>query len=376
MYCPREPDRYIYFQWEHRSQFDEHIRYLDSSDDGILQLPDVKVSNRYQDTGFIYAMFRTAFLMIMDRFLQGRAYFESKGPPVFATNNENIQSFVKGSAAEVKVNVYSTSAIKCYNLTEISSKSLTLSDIDVEINSILLRESFHDAFITVNGTEISFVLKELNDHGPRTFNVTVCNSYGQESFVIHSKPTVNYSLGERALSSKAVIIIMVLLIIIAVLVVVMGLTYRHNSDIMTIVNTLDADNRNSFSVSAENSSGLSDNEISVSENYDDGYERPYTTLLTNDRVGDTHVYLNTHENSNEEFLNSMDNTACRHTIECEVHTYSLKKAKTNSLEDDDIEMVTMSNVENTSKETDGDIQRPYNDRKRNNVEYINLSLKQ
>lgn len=111
------------------------------------------------------------------------------GPPVFATKNEKFQSFAEGSTAEVKIYVYSSSAIKCYNLTEISSKASKPKDIDVKINSILLRESFHDALITVNGTEISFVWNALNDHGPAKFNVTVCNRYGQDSFVILTKPT-------------------------------------------------------------------------------------------------------------------------------------------------------------------------------------------
>lgn len=47
-----EPNAYTYFQWEHVSEFHEHIRYLKARDDGILYLPYVDISNRYQDTGF------------------------------------------------------------------------------------------------------------------------------------------------------------------------------------------------------------------------------------------------------------------------------------------------------------------------------------
>lgn len=75
-----EPDSYRYFQWEHRSQYNEHIRYLDSSDDGILQLPDVKVSNRYQDTGIYICNVSNGIPDDHGKiFKQGRAFFESKG---------------------------------------------------------------------------------------------------------------------------------------------------------------------------------------------------------------------------------------------------------------------------------------------------------
>lgn len=46
-----EPDSYYFLPWENRSQFDEHIRYIDGTDDGILQLPEVNVLNKYQDSG-------------------------------------------------------------------------------------------------------------------------------------------------------------------------------------------------------------------------------------------------------------------------------------------------------------------------------------
>lgn len=46
-----EPDSYNFLPWEHRSVFEEHIRYLNGTDEGILELPQVNVLDRYQDTG-------------------------------------------------------------------------------------------------------------------------------------------------------------------------------------------------------------------------------------------------------------------------------------------------------------------------------------
>lgn len=106
------------------------------------------------------------------------------GPPVFATSNEQIRNSNIKSAVEIKIHVYSLSEIKCLNMTEVNSVSTPLNVINVTIRHVLLKENFFDATITLNGTEIIFVLHGLNFHGSRKFNVTVCNSYGPSSFVV------------------------------------------------------------------------------------------------------------------------------------------------------------------------------------------------
>lgn len=53
------------------------------------------------------------------------------------------------------------------------------------------------------------------------------------------------------------------------------------------------ENRDTTLVSADQSSASSDNDNSLSEHLDDGYEYPYTTLLVNNRTEDEHVYLRT-----------------------------------------------------------------------------------
>lgn len=106
------------------------------------------------------------------------------GPPVFTTSNEESWDSNMESTVEIKINVYSLSVIKCHIMTEVNSISTPLSDVHVKIRHVLLKENFYDATITINGTEIIFVLHGLNFHGSRKFNVTVCNSYGPSSFVV------------------------------------------------------------------------------------------------------------------------------------------------------------------------------------------------
>lgn len=91
------------------------------------------------------------------------------------------------SSIIIKVNVYSSSKITCFNITEVDSSSDSFTNIERKTNPILMKEIFHGALITVNGTEIMFHLKGLNSVGSCKLNVTICNSFGQSSLVVDAK---------------------------------------------------------------------------------------------------------------------------------------------------------------------------------------------
>lgn len=75
-----EPNNYNYFPWEHRSRFDEHIRYLAAIDVRHRQLPGVNVSNTYQNTGFYVCKVLNGIPDYHGNFLQqGRVYVEFEG---------------------------------------------------------------------------------------------------------------------------------------------------------------------------------------------------------------------------------------------------------------------------------------------------------
>lgn len=107
------------------------------------------------------------------------------GSPVFAADNKHNQDIYIDSSVKIKVNVYSSSKLKCFNITEVDSTSVISTE--VETHPVLIKESVHGAIVTLNGTEIIFTLKELNSGGSRLFNITVCNNFGMSSFVVHLK---------------------------------------------------------------------------------------------------------------------------------------------------------------------------------------------
>lgn len=72
-----EPDNVTYFRWEHKSLFNEHIRYLSATNEGILRINE---SKRYQNTGFYICNVSNGIPDYHGNvFQQGRDYIEFKG---------------------------------------------------------------------------------------------------------------------------------------------------------------------------------------------------------------------------------------------------------------------------------------------------------
>lgn len=109
-----------------------------------------------------------------------------KGPPVFASYNELFKDRNKESEIKIRVNLYSSYQITCHDITEVGGTSLT-REVDVKLRPVRIKEMFHGAIVTLNGTEIIFVLNGLNADRFHSYNITVCNIYGQSSVVISSK---------------------------------------------------------------------------------------------------------------------------------------------------------------------------------------------
>lgn len=82
MYCKADgvPNNFIFHRVEHKSNFNEHIRYLEVTSDGIAELPHANQSYKYQDTGLYMC---NASNGVYDRrgqlFQQGGAYLKYNG---------------------------------------------------------------------------------------------------------------------------------------------------------------------------------------------------------------------------------------------------------------------------------------------------------
>lgn len=127
-------------------------------------------------------------------------------------------------------------------------------------------------------------------------------------------------------------------------------------------------------VSEELSSSISDNDIHASEIVDDGYEKPYSTLVGNGRDDIKHVYLSITNNSADENTTPFANATCELTPGVSVLKSQPDRTNTPIYENECPENAKLDFVENCTNERDLQRLGVYN--QSNQVEYINLSLKQ
>lgn len=82
MYCKADgvPHNFTFYRLEHKSHFNEHIRYLEVTSDGIAELPHTNQSYRYQDTGLYMCNASNGVYDIRGKlFQQGEAYLVYDG---------------------------------------------------------------------------------------------------------------------------------------------------------------------------------------------------------------------------------------------------------------------------------------------------------
>ncbi|XP_063417327.1 uncharacterized protein LOC134699850 [Mytilus trossulus] len=144
-----------------------------------------------------------------------------------------------------------------------------------------------------------------------------------------------------------------------------------NTQIITEPEILVAENSNTTGLFEEHSSSSSNTENNASEDLNDGYEKPYSTLVSNNGHEIEHVYHKTKQNCTYENVSTFENVSFGLSVE--LQEFSLDKTTTLVYSN---ESVNMNDGENYSKDTDHYFQRLNVSKQTETKEYINLLLKQ
>ncbi|CAC5368471.1 unnamed protein product [Mytilus coruscus] len=211
------PRNYTYEQWEHKSFFDEHIRYLTGNATGYLRLPTQTRQFRYQDSGVYLCSVSNGVSDSSGQFFQkGRAYVISKGSPIFVEDNKYKQYGNEGHHFEIKVNVFSFSNITCQHISSIRGMRIQLL---VMINRVNMWADFNGRNIKVLGWEVVFRFSKLNENDFKEYAISVCNEFGNSSFILEllkedneNTVTVSNSLIGVLISSILITLIVVVMI--------------------------------------------------------------------------------------------------------------------------------------------------------------------
>ncbi|CAC5377810.1 HMCN [Mytilus coruscus] len=213
------PAKYSYGRWQHLSRFGEHIRYLNSSPDGKVTLPPIaNKMERYQDNGiYLCTASNTVADSFGNSFQTGKTFVMSNGPPVFVKKIEHKQYGQIGKIFNMKFIVYSTSEIECYNIKS-ENKEIRVSSEMTHVNSSMV---FHGTELSVETIEVVLSFNISNKSSRQDYTVTLCNGYGNSSFVVDLK-SVQVYVGRRTKNDDPMVAIITFTTFVVMCVPILG----------------------------------------------------------------------------------------------------------------------------------------------------------
>ncbi|CAC5368462.1 unnamed protein product [Mytilus coruscus] len=108
-----------------------------------------------------------------------------------------------------------------------------------------------------------------------------------------------------------------------------GTEKGNNTQIISETDRIVVENSNTTALSDEHSAASSNTDINAPENLDDGYGKPYTTLVANNGCEYEHIYRKTKQNWTYENSTPFKNATFGHSVEFTEQGFSLDKTKTN-----------------------------------------------
>ncbi|XP_052079064.1 uncharacterized protein LOC127717466 [Mytilus californianus] len=174
------PENYTFDDWEHWSEFNEHIRNVQGTSDGKLIFLKSNNNNRFHENDGIYKCKTSNGINGTNGSLsqKGSVLIHNKVPPIFVNANKPIQYGRYGQKIQLKVQLYNKyGTIQ----TTISKQNETL-DIHGRQERILTQDMFHGVNVTVSGIKITFRLtlakiKDFTDYTIKACNNKECNVY-------------------------------------------------------------------------------------------------------------------------------------------------------------------------------------------------------
>ncbi|CAC5399969.1 unnamed protein product [Mytilus coruscus] len=171
------PNNYTFMQLEHRSEFNEHIRFLNFSNDGSVlrtSIEDVGI----QDTGIYVCNVSNDVPDQYGRtFQSGKTFVELEDAPVFL--GDDIIRYAKiGEVISISAVVYNRYEIR-FNTT-IQSKINIIHKLKISRSFVKVRKMFHGSSITLNASQlqVSFQLDLMTQKNFTIYNLKICNTYG------------------------------------------------------------------------------------------------------------------------------------------------------------------------------------------------------
>ncbi|XP_076088491.1 nephrin-like [Mytilus galloprovincialis] len=170
------PTNYTFGDWEHWSEFKEHIRNLKGTSDGTLTLLRSNNNKGLHKTDGIYkCVVSNGIYGTNGNFYQkGTTLVYNKVPPIFVNANKPIQIGCYGQKLNLTVLLYNKYGTM---ETTISNPNKPLYT-DIYQQMIQTQDIFHDVNVTVSGVKITFQLTLNKAEDFTDYTIKACNEIG------------------------------------------------------------------------------------------------------------------------------------------------------------------------------------------------------
>ncbi|VDH90424.1 Hypothetical predicted protein [Mytilus galloprovincialis] len=180
------PDRYVYKDWEHTTEYNDHIRFLPITKEGnnaILTIPKHETGKDHQRDRGLYICQASNNISSTDGIFVMKKYnLNFKGKPYFVSSTENIQFGAYLQTAKIKIKFVSVPEYKSYDVYKNESRSTDFTES--VYRDIKLTDNIYGKNVSVKGSIISLQIQinTLDDFS--SYNIVVKNAIGSSHHTI------------------------------------------------------------------------------------------------------------------------------------------------------------------------------------------------
>ncbi|XP_071150186.1 synaptogenesis protein syg-2-like [Mytilus edulis] len=182
------PANYTFVQWQHKSEYGDHIRFLDGSEDGILLLPKSKDFNsQYYDNGVYVCTVSNGIPGVSGNSSRAASvYLSISGKPMFVEDNRRFSYGVIKESVEMIINIFSNPKYSDIFMHKQNGEQLISdkSNFNIIEEHTFVNDTFYNSNVRVKGYRMTVKIAKLRPEMIQKYTLNLQNEFGQNHYDI------------------------------------------------------------------------------------------------------------------------------------------------------------------------------------------------